>query len=219
MFLDYLIIYSKSNEPGKEKDEQRRVKLEMKRMGAKEAAAVLAEKSESVKALVQARTLAAAKKVPSSVAPAIGAADGGVGAAGTKRPRDDTSAPTATNSADMAPGSKPAATRDAGKKGKKTTAMPSPVSLADLRNQQPKFYMKRRIAKIFDGQMYFGAVKKWVPAYQNDEGVDLWLIEYDDGDAEDMERNELMEGFELWYNNSSRDIVYQTTQRELSQKS
>lgn len=45
-------------------------------------------------------------------------------------------------------------------------------------NWNSKDFIKKRVAKNFDGQVYFGVVKKWVPASENDEGVDLWLVEY-----------------------------------------
>jgi hypothetical protein len=67
-------------------------------------------------------------------------------------------------------------------------------------------YLKRRIAKEFDGNIYFGAVKFFTPASDNDEGTDLWGIKYDDGDAEDFEEDELMNGFLLYRKHASKDV-------------
>lgn len=72
---------------------------------------------------------------------------------------------------------------------------------------KPKPYLNRRIAKDFDGDVYFGHVKSYVPSTDNDEGVDLWSIVYDDGDAEDFEEDELMIGFLLYRKNSINDKV------------
>jgi hypothetical protein len=52
-------------------------------------------------------------------------------------------------------------------------------------------FIGRRVGKYFDDVLYYGTVSKWVPAAVVDGGIDLWLVEYDDGDAEDLEEDEL----------------------------
>jgi hypothetical protein len=62
-----------------------------------------------------------------------------------------------------------------------------------VQNWHPKEFLKKRVAKKFDGTLYYGDVKEWIPATKNDEGVDLWLVHYEDGDWEDLEKDELVD--------------------------
>lgn len=39
-------------------------------------------------------------------------------------------------------------------------------------------YVNRRTAKDFDGVIYYGFVKSYIPADENEDGIDLWTIEY-----------------------------------------
>jgi hypothetical protein len=52
-------------------------------------------------------------------------------------------------------------------------------------------YVGRRVGKYFDDVLYYGTVSKWDPAAVVDDRIDLWLVEYDDGDSEDYEEDEL----------------------------
>ena len=211
------MLYTKANEAGKDRsgDDNRRAKLEIKIREAKIAAGLLAERSESVKGLIQARTQHIAPKKPppsTTAAAATATATAASSNAGAKRPRDEPKAAVAaTVSAAAASGAPAAASVTSTEPAKKPKRISTLVPLNELKDpaQDPKFYVRKRIAKDFDGEVYFGTVKKLVPAGENDEGVDLWLIEYDDGDAEDLERHELMDGFELWYNNIANDTEYQ----------
>jgi hypothetical protein len=99
----------------------------------------------------------------------------------------------------------------------KKSAETKPVS---LKNQSSSSvaddipYLKRRIAKDFDGEIYFGYIKGFVPSSNNRDGVDLWSVEYDDGDAEDMEEDELMHGFLLYRKNAANDRVGNAVKRK-----
>jgi len=57
--------------------------------------------------------------------------------------------------------------------------------------QQDKSYVGQRVAKDFDGTIYEGTVSKFLP---NDR---LWKINYDDGDQEDLELDELKNAVDL----------------------
>lgn len=79
-------------------------------------------------------------------------------------------------------------------------------------------YMNRRIAKDFDGEIYFGFVTGFVPSSTNAEAIDLWAITYDDGDAEDLEEDELMHGFLLYRKHKSGDEVGKTSAKRNQDK-
>jgi len=69
----------------------------------------------------------------------------------------------------------------------------------------PQSYVGRRVAKYFDTELYYGSVREYTPPDQNEDFVDLWNILYDDGDFEDLERNEMDECFELYRKNEAGD--------------
>ncbi|GAX09523.1 hypothetical protein FisN_16Lh216 [Fistulifera solaris] len=52
-------------------------------------------------------------------------------------------------------------------------------------------YVGRRVGKHFKDGLFYGTVSKWFPAAVVDNKVDLWLVDYDDGDTEDYEEDEL----------------------------
>ena len=225
-FLDHLMLYTKANEKLKEKDEDRKVKLEIKRAQAKIAADLLVQYSEAVKAMVQARwmkkpppTQQIGSGLPSTTVPnpmghqGVGGSKPSAGGRPVVKPIGSADKRSRDVDPNQLGGKKskvnvpsPGSTAPSGTNV--TTSNPcEPMVLDLLRKQPPKFYIKRRIAKDFDGEIYFGSIKKWIPASENDEGVDLWLIEYDDGDAEDLEKFELMEGFQLYQIHYKNDKV------------
>lgn len=67
-------------------------------------------------------------------------------------------------------------------------------------NQEGEDYVSRRIAKEFDGSVYYGTVKEFYPSERVDGGVSLWHVAYDDGDSEDMEFAEILQCVELYKN-------------------
>ena len=53
-------------------------------------------------------------------------------------------------------------------------------------------YIGRRVSKKFAGELYHGTVSKYVAKHK------LWAIKYDDGDAEEMDWDELSPALELF---------------------
>ena len=96
---------------------------------------------------------------------------------------------------------------------KKGTRAPSNTKKESSKeDKQP--YLNRRVAKEFDGSIYFGMVQSFTDAKDNAEGIDLWGIEYDDGDAEDFEEDELMNGFVLYRKHQTKDKVGNMVKRD-----
>jgi hypothetical protein len=180
-------LYSKSNEKHKEKDPDRQVKLVKKALQAKEAAVILADKSESVKAVIQARKNQQNKSSANTARKNTTTASSAAAAtAGTtistemtkKRPIDPTTGATGVN--------------DNHKKSK-SDGLPTLPQKRDLMKWEAENFLKSRLAKDFDGTFYNGIVKRFIPPHENDEGVNLWLVEYDDGDSEDLEKDEMVD--------------------------
>lgn len=71
-----------------------------------------------------------------------------------------------------------------------------------LENRDPNSLVKKRIAKDFDGTIFYGEIEKYT--YDEDDG-DLWHIVYDDGDSEDLDRGEVTEAFELYTKTKQKD--------------
>jgi hypothetical protein len=183
IITDYLILYTKANEKTKERDETRRINLVIKGQDAKQAAALLEEKSEAVKNLVKQRQPKPKQAPPPPAAtPVSSSADRNKRSASAEAP----------SSADT--GGQPKSAKRA-----KTSTSSGKAKF------DPKSYLKRRIAKDFDGEIYFGSVKSHIPAADNEEGEPLWLIEYDDGDAEDLEKKEMLHGFKLYHKHAASD--------------
>ena len=62
---------------------------------------------------------------------------------------------------------------------------------ADPDAPRKRSYVGLGIAKFFDRKLYTGTITGWDPAAIVDDKVDLWRVEYDDGDAEDLEEEEM----------------------------
>ena len=58
-------------------------------------------------------------------------------------------------------------------------------------------FVDLRVAKYFKSELYYGTVTKYLPPLEADE-YSLWKIKYDDGDGEDWDRDELLEGVRLY---------------------
>lgn len=69
---------------------------------------------------------------------------------------------------------------------------------ADL-SIDPSRVINRRVAKYFEGQIFFGTVSSYDPR----EG--LWQIDYDDGDEEEFDKNELKVHLRLRESNKDVD--------------
>lgn len=88
------------------------------------------------------------------------------------------------------------------KKAKKSPTPPPPRKLT----KPEKEYDGDRIAKLFDEDVYFGTVGEYW--YDSEETkVYLWRIKYDDGDEEDVEKNEFLGMLELYEKNKADDPV------------
>jgi hypothetical protein len=71
-------------------------------------------------------------------------------------------------------------------------------------------YVGRRIAKYFDGNLYFGTVRE----KRDTEEVPVWFIEYDDGDTEELEAYELRAQFTVYVEHLEEDPYLQAPSSE-----
>ena len=71
--------------------------------------------------------------------------------------------------------------------------VPADSSTATVDNSQTNF-IQRRVAKDFNGEIYFGTVT----AYDDSDNPPFWKIEYDDGDKEEYDKNDLLMGLKLY---------------------
>lgn len=62
---------------------------------------------------------------------------------------------------------------------------------ADPEAPRKRAYVGRRIAKYFGKKLFCGVISGWDPAALVDDRVDLWKVDYDDGDEEDLEEEEM----------------------------
>ena len=62
-----------------------------------------------------------------------------------------------------------------------------------IQESNPMKYMGERVAKYFGEKIYYGTIA----GYNNDESPIYWHVEYDDGDKEDMENDELQRASNL----------------------
>lgn len=87
---------------------------------------------------------------------------------------------------------------------KKTTKRQA-AEEADPETPHKRSYIGRRVAKYFGKELYFGTIASWDPAAIVDDKLDLWRVEYDDGDSEDFELFEVEEGQKLYQQEKKRD--------------
>ena len=59
----------------------------------------------------------------------------------------------------------------------------------------PQSYIGQLIARRFDGQLFAGYVTLYYPA-EGEQIADLWHIEYEDGDEEDLNYDEVLQGIQ-----------------------
>jgi len=71
-----------------------------------------------------------------------------------------------------------------------------------------KSFAGRRVAKHFDGVLYFGTIEYWSPASMNEDNVDLWRVRYDDDDQEDYEKEDLDRYLSLYERNKKDDPYF-----------
>ena len=87
----------------------------------------------------------------------------------------------------------------AAKKSKKTGADNDVKALVN--SKDPRSFVRKRVAKDFDGERYFGTVM----FYDDNDHPPFWHIEYDDGDEEDYSKNDLVIGLKHYMSNEDKD--------------
>lgn len=70
---------------------------------------------------------------------------------------------------------------------------------------EPRSFIGKKIAKDFDGNLYFGTVKD----YDDSEAPAFWHVEYDDGDEEDYNEKDLIKALK-YYNVKEKKVKTQT---------
>jgi hypothetical protein len=81
------------------------------------------------------------------------------------------------------------------KVSEKGEAVPAPkrpktnVFVELVNKSAPSVFFRERVAKIFDGEVYFGTIT----AYD-----EFWKVDFDDGDAEDWEKKDLIRALKLY---------------------
>lgn len=76
----------------------------------------------------------------------------------------------------------------------------------DYIREHPLEFLEKRMAKYFDDDLYFGKVKSFFDVNDTDsDEEELWNIEYDDGDLEDMDAGTLWQALELYHAHASED--------------
>ena len=69
--------------------------------------------------------------------------------------------------------------------------------------EDPKAFVGQRVARYFGGVVFYGTITKHSPA--TDEEVQLWRVEYDDGDKEDSDLKELEHCLFVYRQNEGED--------------
>ena len=96
------------------------------------------------------------------------------------------------------------------------TATKPPRSQSEvLRN--PRKFINWRVAKSFedfDGDIFFGTITKYQPPSAEGENDALWYVNYDDGDAEDFDVKDMIEGLRLYHKNRREDDMMQSATAE-----
>ena len=66
------------------------------------------------------------------------------------------------------------------------------------------FYKGKKVAKMFENEIYFGTVTRYRPRFR------FWVVEYDDGDDEEFDKNDLMNALNLYESNQHTSAASQT---------
>ncbi len=78
------------------------------------------------------------------------------------------------------------------------------VDAVSIDSMDPKSLLKKRIAKTFTGEVFFGEITKY-----EEEGSDSWWhVVYDDGDSEDLEKAEMEQCLALYTKKKKNDAKY-----------
>lgn len=178
-----LTLYSLTGEKRnrKQSDEVDTVLAEKKRM-SQAAAREMEDTNSQVKAQADAirmasMAVAAKSPLPMQINPAPKAA-----------PMSDSmkSAPPLTSASKRKPKEKEATPKT------KKAKVPDPAS-------DPQYFVNRRVGKFFENVIYFGIVSSY------DANEELWQIDYDDGDEEEFDKDELAHHLQLYESNKHLD--------------
>ncbi|KAL7544124.1 hypothetical protein ACHAXR_013528 [Thalassiosira sp. AJA248-18] len=101
--------------------------------------------------------------------------------------------PAAKNKAN---GSLPDAKRPATKKARTGNDIAALVNGSD-----PRSFVRKRIAKDFDGETFFGTIME----YDDRENPVFWHVEYDDGDEEDYSKKDLIKALKMYEKDGKND--------------
>lgn len=83
-------------------------------------------------------------------------------------------------------------------KVKETTPKTKKVKVPDPASD-PQYFVNRRVGKFFENVIYFGIVSGY------DTNEELWQIDYDDGDEEEFDKDELAHHLRLYESNKHLD--------------
>lgn len=72
---------------------------------------------------------------------------------------------------------------------------------AQVNASNPHSFVRRRVAKDFDGETYYGTIM----AYDDSESPAFWHIEYDDGDEEDYSKKDLIRALKHYEKTGKKD--------------
>lgn len=87
----------------------------------------------------------------------------------------------------------------------KTTNKRKAAEEADPEAPRKRAYVGQRVAKYFGKKLYFGTISGWDPAAMVDDKLDLWKVDYDDGDFEDYEEFEVKQALKRYEQEKKRD--------------
>jgi len=73
----------------------------------------------------------------------------------------------------------------------------------EKKRPNPDSYIRKRIAKNFDGNIYFGTITEYKKEDSMDEG--FWHVLYDDNDEEEFDANDLSMALDLYASSKGED--------------
>lgn len=80
-----------------------------------------------------------------------------------------------------------------------TAKLVSPEKEHDIIKSKPRSYVGRRIAKLVKSKLYFGLV------FEYHEDGECWYVNYDDGDGQDLNKDELDDALRLYTKHRASD--------------
>jgi pantothenate kinase type III len=185
-----LMLYAQTGEKlRRPPSEATALKLTEKRAKAETAAKLVEDKSHIVKAAASAnrtRVNAAPKSRPISAAVA----------AAISNLTPDATAESKLKAVPKA--ATPAAAQKRKKGSPAASANKSPPRKKEKKDPE-SYYINKRIAKDFDGNIFFGTVSKYVSKAK------YWAIDYDDGDEEEFDESEVQQHLKIYAEHRDSD--------------